>query len=304
MPTLTVFTPTYNRAYTLPQCYASMCRQTCQDFIWLVVDDGSVDDTRALVESWMQQEHGFELRYVYQENQGMHGAHNLAYASIDTEINTCIDSDDFMPDDAVEKILRCWETCRDDPTVSGILALDADKQGHVIGDAFPQGLQRSTGYDIYHKYGLKGDKKYILRSDLTKLYPYPIFPGEKYVGLAAKYLLLDKDYELQLMNEPVCIVEYLPDGSSNNMIRQYFRNPQGFAYYRILCMQLPFASLRFRFRNAMHYVSSCLILRNRHWLRESPCKLLTLLASPVGFLWWCYLRYAYQKANRANGGAG
>ena len=294
MPPLTVFTPTYNRAYTLPQCYESMRRQTCKDFVWLVVDDGSTDNTRELVESWMREDNGFELRYVWQENQGMHGAHNLAYATIDTEINTCIDSDDFMPDDAVEKILRFWETCRDDASVSGILALDVDKQGNVIGDPFPDGLDRVTGYEVYYKYGLKGDKKYILRSELTRLYPYPVFPGEKYVGLACKYLLLDKDYKLRLLNEPVCIVEYLPDGSSNNMIRQYFRNPRGFAYYRVLCMQLPYASFRFRLRSAVHYVSECLIARNRRWLHESPCKGITLLAAPAGFLLWCYLRRVYR----------
>ncbi|MBQ7546200.1 MAG: glycosyltransferase family 2 protein [Clostridia bacterium] len=295
MPLLTVFTPTYNRAYTLPQCYESMRRQTCKDFVWLVVDDGSTDNTRELVESWMREDNGFVLRYVWQENQGMHGAHNLAYATIDTEINTCIDSDDFMPDDAVEKILRFWETCRDDQTISGILALDVDKQGNVIGDAFPDGLDRVTGYEIYHKYGLKGDKKYILRTELTRLYPYPVFPGEKYVGLASKYLLLDKEYKLRLLNEPVCIVEYLPDGSSKNMIRQYFRNPRGFAYYRVLCMQLPFASFSFRLRNAVHYVSECLIARNRRWLHDSPCKGITLLAAPAGFLLWCYLLREYRR---------
>lgn len=295
LPILTVFTPTYNRAYILPQCYEAMCRQTSKDFVWLVVDDGSTDNTRELVESWMAQDNGFELRYVYQENQGMHGAHNLAYASMDTELNTCIDSDDYMPDDAVEKILRFWENAEKDDTISGILALDMNKDGTILGSRFPDELRCATSYDVYYKHGVTGDKKFILRSDLTRDNPYPIFPGEKYVNLATKYSLLDKDYRLLLMNEPVCIVEYLPDGSSMNMIRQYFRNPHGFAYSRKLCMQLPFASFRFRFVQAAHYVSSCLILRDRNWLRESPRKALTLFAAPAGALWYVYLRLKLKK---------
>lgn len=295
MPLLTVFTPTYNRAYILPQCYASMCRQSCKDFIWLVVDDGSTDGTRELVQSWQREDNGFEIRYVYQKNQGMHGAHNLAYETIDTLLNTCIDSDDYMPDDAVEKILHFWQSCPQREDVSGFMALDADKSGRILGTPLPDVHEPITSYDVYYKYGVRGDKKFILRSDLTRLYPYPIFPGEKYVNLATKYSLLDKDYKLWMLNEPVCIVEYLPDGSSRNMIRQYFRNPHGFAYSRKLCMQLPFASFRFRFIQAMHYVSSCLILSDRRWLADSPRKALTILAAPAGFLWWLRLRILYRK---------
>ena len=295
MPLLTVFTPTYNRAYILPQCYEAMKRQTDQDFIWLVVDDGSTDNTRDLVEGWLQEEHGFELRYVYQENKGMHGAHNLAYQNIDTELNTCIDSDDFMPDDAVEKIVRFWRSAEHDDSISGFLALDAYKNGEIIGTKLPEDVVSATSYDYYYKYGVTGDKKFILRSDLTRPNPYPIFPGEKYVNLATKYSQLDCNYKLLHLNEPVCIVEYLEDGSSLNMVRQYFKNPQGFAYSRKLCMQLPFAGFKFRFIQAMHYVSSSIILKNRRFLAESPCKGLTLLAMPVGFLWWCRIRLQYRK---------
>ena len=298
MPLLTVFTPTYNRAYILPQCYRSMCRQTCKDFVWLVVDDGSTDGTRELVESWMREDNGFVLRYVYQENQGMHGAHNLAYANIDTELNTCIDSDDYMPDDAVEKITEFWRTCTRDDSIAGFLALDVDKDGKVIGTRLPENVTRATSYEVYYKYGVRGDKKFILRSDLTRLHPYPVFEGEKYVNLATKYSLLDKDYSLLLLNEPVCVVEYMPDGSSLNMIRQYFRNPRGFAYSRRLCMQLPYAGFRFRFVQATHYVSSCLILRDRRWLADSPCKALTLLAAPAGLAWYLQILRQYKQLER------
>ena len=105
MPRLTIFTPAYNRAHTIMRTYESLIRQKCKDFIWLVVDDGSVDNTAELIKEWQSIENGFEIRYIYKENGGMHTAHNVAYQNIDTELNTCIDSDDRLADDAVEKIL-------------------------------------------------------------------------------------------------------------------------------------------------------------------------------------------------------
>ena len=106
---LTVFTPAYNRAYSLPRTYSSLKAQTCKDFIWLIIDDGSTDNTHELVECWMKEDNGFLIQYIYKENGGMHTAHNTAYANIHTELNVCVDSDDAMPDDAVEKILNKWE---------------------------------------------------------------------------------------------------------------------------------------------------------------------------------------------------
>src|SRR4051794_33246695 len=107
MATLTVFTPTYNRAYTLHKCYESLKRQNCKDFVWLIVDDGSTDNTKELVSNWIA-DGSVPIRYHYQDNQGMHGAHNTAYELIDTELNVCIDSDDYMADKAVEKIIFFW----------------------------------------------------------------------------------------------------------------------------------------------------------------------------------------------------
>jgi glycosyltransferase involved in cell wall biosynthesis len=229
-----------------------MRRQTCQDFIWLVVDDGSADETPALLAQWQQEPHGFRLEYIRQANQGMHGAHNTAYANIRTELNTCIDSDDAMPEDAVESILRFWnETPRDD-SVSGFLALDCYEDGGIVGTPFPAGVQRARYYDYYNKHGVRGDKKFILRTDLAQRYPYPLFPGERYIGLNLKYLKLDLDYTLLCLNKPVCIVEYLPDGSSHNMLRQYWRNPRGFLHYRRELLHLPFVGTGFRLRQALH----------------------------------------------------
>ncbi|MDR2646726.1 MAG: glycosyltransferase family 2 protein [Oscillospiraceae bacterium] len=252
MPILTVFTPTFNRAKLLARCYASMCRQTCQDFVWLIIDDGSFDETRRLAEQWRNERHGFDLRYIYQQNQGMHGAHNTAYTNITTELNTCIDSDDWMPDDAVEKILTFWANAPKDDAVSGLAGLDVTADGAVIGTAFPDGLRRASLYDCYHRYGVRGDKKLVYRSDLTRQFPYPRFAGEKYIGLDLKYMQLDQTHRLLLFNQPLAVVEYQRDGSSRNMFKQYRRNPRGFLHYRFAMMRLPFADWRFRLRQAMH----------------------------------------------------
>ena len=287
MKTLTVFTPTYNRAYCLHNCYESLKRQTCKDFVWLIVDDGSSDETKEMVEKWIDENH-IEIIYCWQENQGMHGAHNTAYELMNTELNVCIDSDDFMPNDAVEKIITFWIKYGSDQ-VSGIIGLDSDTSNRIIGTKLPHKLKRARLFDLYNKYGVKGDKKLVYRTELAKKYPYPLFKNERYVGLAYKYHMLDKEYELLLMNEVLCCVEYLSDGSSLNMLNQYRKNPKGFAFYRKEMMKLPFGSLTFKFRQAIHYVSSSFISRNWEFLKDSPNKSLTLLAIPLGISLYFYI---------------
>lgn len=282
MKTLTVFTPTYNRAYCLSNCYESLKRQSSQDFIWLIIDDGSTDNTSELVGRWIL-EGKIEICYIEQENQGMHGAHNTAYENIKTELNVCIDSDDYMPDDAIEKILKFWEIYGNDK-VSGLIGLDSDKNGQIIGTYLPKELKSSTLFDLYNKNAVKGDKKIVYRTELAKKYPYPLFKDEKYVGLAYKYYKLDQEYPLLLMNEVLCIVEYLPDGSSMNMYRQYKKNPNGFAFYRKELMKLPHTSATFKFKQAIHYVSSSILANNKNFLSEAPSKLLTVLAYPLGLI--------------------
>lgn len=288
MPILTIFTPSFNRATTLHLCYESLCRQTCRDFEWLVIDDGSTDNTRELVEQW-QKEGKIPITYHHQENQGMHGAHNAAYRLIKTELNTCIDSDDYMPDDAVEKIIDFWKA-NGNSKVAGIVALDVDFNGQLIGTKFPPDIKQTTLSGFYC-HGGRGDKKLIYRTEIINAYPeYPLFEGEKYVSLGYKYELIDQDYELLTMNEPVCCVNYQPDGSTKNMYRQYIRNPQGFAFIRKQSMVLA-PTARRRFVEAIHYVSSSIMLRNKHFIKESPRPWLVVCAIPFGILWYGYIRY-------------
>lgn len=280
MATLTVFTPTYNRAHTLSRTYESLRRQDCKDFIWLIVDDGSSDNTAELVRKWQSNENGFEIQYIYKENGGMHTAHNAAYEHIDTELNICIDSDDCMADGAVEKILHKWSEVRD-MGYAGLIGLDADFAGKLIGKGFPDGL-RETTLSGYYTNGGSGDKKLVYRTDVIKAYPpYPVFEGEKYVALAYKYRLIDQDYQLAVLDDVLCNVEYQPDGSSNTMWKQYAKNPKGFAFWRKVCMQHPVSKKRL-FVDCVHYVAESLLSGDKHFVGESPSKICTILAVPFG----------------------
>ena len=279
MATLTVFTPTYNRAYILNQCYESLVRQSCKDFIWLIIDDGSTDNTKELVEEWMKNDNGFEIRYHYKKNGGMHTGHNVAYELIDTELNVCIDSDDFMPDNAVELIVNFWDKYGCDK-YSGIVSLDNDNKGHIIGTSLPN--KKSTKLYEFYDMGGKGDKNLIYRTDIIRKYPpYPEFEGEKFVPLSYKYLLIDQDYDLLILNEPTCTVEYMEDGSSKNMFRQYYKNPRGFSFMRKVHMVYD-KKLINKFKNCIHYVSSSFISKNKEFISESPNKLMTIFSIPFG----------------------
>ena len=279
---LTVFTPAYNRAHTLPRTYESMCQQNCKDFIWLIVDDGSRDNTAELVRRWQEQDNGFEIRYVYKENGGMHTAHNTAYAHIDTELNTCIDSDDKLAPGAVEKILAKWDRVKDQG-YAGIIGLDADFDGKVIGRGFPEDMTETTVIG-YYAAGGSGDKKLVYRTDIINQYPpYPVFEGEKYVALSYKYRLIDQTYKMAVLDEVLCNVEYQADGSSGTMWKQYLKNPRGWMFWRKVQMQYPESAKRMVI-NCVHYCSSSFLAGNRHFISESPRKVLTALCAPAGWM--------------------
>lgn len=282
MPKLTVFTPAYNRAHTLPRTYESLCHQNCKDFIWLIVDDGSTDNTSDLVKTWQKTNNDFEIRYLYKDNGGMHTAHNAAYDAIDTELNVCIDSDDCLADGAVRKILYKWNAVKDQG-YAGIIGLDADLNGNLIGKGFPQDLMETT-LTGYYTAGGRGDKKLVYRTDIIRKYPpYPVFEGEKYVALAYKYRLIDQDYKLAVLDEILCNVEYQADGSSGTMWKQYLKNPKGFAFWRKVCMKYP-ASKKRLLMDCIHYCSSSILSQNSHYIAESPKKLLTVLCTPAGWV--------------------
>lgn len=291
-PFLTIFTPAYNRAYTLPRLYESLCQQSCKDFIWLVVDDGSADDTAKLIKGWQQIDNGFEIRYIYKENGGMHTAHNTAYANIDTELNVCIDSDDAAGENAVQLIYDKWNSI-DKMKYAGLLGLDADFNGKILGTNFPPNL-RETTLDGFYDRGGKGDKKLVLRTDVVKKYPpYPVFDGEKFISLGLLYSYIDRDYQLCVLNEVVCNVEYMTDGSTNNMFSQYYRNPKGFRYCRIFSMPTVKGAKR-KIILYTHYIAESMLAKQSIW-REAYEKRWLISCYPLGIALYWYILFKNKK---------
>ena len=283
MVSLTVFTPAYNRADLLPRCFESMKRQTNKKFIWMIIDDGSTDNTRALVDGWMKEPLDFQIVYYHKENGGLHTAYNEAIAHMETELCVCIDSDDFMPDNAVERILTFWKEHGSD-RVAGIVGLDHDLDGNILGDPLPDQKTVNLIDLLVGRYPIhNGDRTNVVRTELYKKYaPMKVFPGEKNFNPHYMHLQISREYDFLVLNENLRFVEYQPGGMSDSMWKQYRSSPRSFAETRKLYLSFPDTGFKFRFRHCVHYVSSSILSRNVHFLKESPAKGLTLLAIPFG----------------------
>ncbi|MEC5156950.1 glycosyltransferase family A protein [Chryseobacterium sp. MP_3.2] len=289
MKNLTVFTPTFNRKHLLPRLYESLIKQTDTNFIWMVIDDGSSDGTEALIKTY-NAENIIEIKYYWKKNQGMHSAHNWAYEKIETLWNTCIDSDDMMAPNAVENICKNLQSVEIDHDFYAIVGLDADQEGNIIGTKFPPNVEKIKFNQIYLKYHLTGDKKIVCRTEvMKKLPPYPIYEGERLVPLDYKSLLADQFAFIKPVNEVWCIVEYQEDGSTRNMLKQYRRNPRGFAFSRISRINFG-ATFKEKFKNAIHLVSSSFFSKDFASLLKTRHSFLVLLAIPAGILLHIYIR--------------
>ena len=297
MVTLTVFTPTYNRAYCLHKGYEALCRQTNKDFMWIIIDDGSTDNTKELVEGWLKKDNGFEIKYVYKENGGMYTGYNKAISMAETELTVCIDSDDYMPDDAVEKVLSYWNDHRNEG-YAGIIGLDCFESGEILGDKFPNQKSINLIDLAVGKYNLDNrDRKIFVRTDLYKsVAPMKEFPGEKDFNPHLMHLQISEKFDFLIMNEKLCVVEYQPDGMTNTVYKQYLRSPRSFRETRLFDMSIKNAPLSFTVKKTIHYVSSC-IISGEPCISASPRKLLTLLMYPFGVALTMYLKY-YARKNK------
>ena len=333
MKTLTVFTPTFNRKHTLCRLYESLIRQTCDDFDWLIIDDGSTDGTREWVENmgqknscegesfdWMgrplsendknhfvvisketKSSEPFRIEYIYKPNGGLYTGYNTAYSTIQAELCVCVDSDDFMPNDAVEKIIRLWSE-KGSNKYCGILGLDFYIQtNQPIGGYFPVELESVFLHDLHLQKKHTGDTKQVMRTQLMKdVIPMEGFEGEK--NFNPIYLLIqvcDK-YPLLVLNGNLCTVDYQVgiDSMSQGIYNQYVNSPKSFAKMRLMEMTLQHNNMMDKFRSAIHYISSCIISRDGDWLKKSPNKLLTLLACPLGFILYFHIIYKVKNSKK------
>lgn len=285
---ITIFTPTYNRAYILPKCYESLNRQTCKNFEWLIIDDGSTDDTKELVADWQNRENGYAIRYIYKENGGLHTGYNTAIANMDTELSVCIDSDDAMPPDGVENILNEWNRVKE-TGAAGMIGLDVDQHGNLIGKKLPD-ENLINAASLLCIPGM-GDKKYVMRNDLLRtVAPMPVFPGERNFNPHYMIIKLSRDYRFHPVNRCFCLVEYQADGMTANIYKQYMNSPNSFAELRKAIMETPGLTWKYQIKNIVHYCSSSQIAGNRHYVRESPRKLLTVVCTPMGWMLTGWIR--------------
>lgn len=228
--TLTVFTPTYNRSYTLTKLYESLARQTSKDFEWIVVDDGSIDDTERLITRW-KNEGIVPITYEYQQNSGKMKAHNRGVEMAKTELFMCVDSDDYISDDAVESIIHKWSQINNKDTLAGIIAYKSirNKDGeYKVVCEFPH-----LGYDklyMLYKNGFRGDTTLVFRTESIKPIPFPSFEGEKFIPENVMYDQLDLKYDWALMDKVLTLCEYMPDGYTQNGKTFYDENPKGMAF--------------------------------------------------------------------------
>jgi glycosyltransferase involved in cell wall biosynthesis len=298
MKLITVFTPTYNRAFCLDNLYSSLKNQTSSDFLWLIIDDGSSDNTKQLVQEWID-EKKIEIQYLYKPNGGMHTGHNMAYKNINTLLNVCIDSDDFMPIDAIEIIKKTWDN-NQDKNIAGIIGNDSDLKGNILGSSIPNEIKFSNLYELYHKYGLSGDKKIVLRTEIVKQFPlYPEYEDEKIVPLGTLYFLIDQHYKFICTNHVLCVVEYLPGGSSNTIIKQYKQSPRGFAYHRKLRIDLSKSYLE-KFKHSVQLVSSSIFAKDFSLLFKTNYSLLVVPSIPFGILFHIYINFFIKFKHNEN----
>lgn len=223
---LTVFTPTYNRAYILENLYRSLQRQTCTDFEWLVVDDGSTDETETLIQNWMAEENPFPIRYYKKENGGKCRAINYGLERAKGKLFLNVDSDDYLTEDAVEKILR-WESELPENgrfcAVAGNLgtARDVTPNTPLPGPYFD-----GTALDRYGK--VDGERAFAFYTDIHRRYPYPDCPGEKFMTEAVAWNRMAADgYQIRYFNDIIWIYEYKQDGLTHAGYRLFLENPQG-----------------------------------------------------------------------------
>lgn len=291
-PLLTVFTPTYNREKLLTRCYESMKAQTNQNFIWMVVDDGSTDGTSELVKKWISESNGLEIKYLYKENGGLHTAYNKAIENIETELCVCIDSDDFMPNNAVELIIDFWRE-NGSEKYAGIVGLDFDLNGKVIGDLLPN--KEVNLIDLFlGKYKIKnGDRTNVVRTELYKRFaPMKVFPGEKNFNPHYMHLQISQDYDFLVLNENLRFVDYQPNGMTNSMLRQYRSSPNSFAEIRKLYLSFKNTSLWFKLKHTIHLTSSCILAnKSLSGIAENPHHIMAIFTFPCGFMLSLLIKY-------------
>ena len=286
MKTLTIFTPTFNRIELLKRGYEALKKQTSKDFIWMIIDDGSIDNTKEVVKRWSLENPGFKIEYYYKENGGLYTAYNYAIEKAETELMVCIDSDDFMPENAVEIIIDFWKK-NGNKSFAGIVGLDYYLNGNVIGDFLPNQKSVNLIDLLIGKYKIvNGDRTNVVRTELYKKYgPLQGYKGEKNFNPHYLHLQISKDYDFLVLNKNLRYVDYQENGMTSYIFKQYYESPNSFLKTRELYLTYKNAPIKFKLKNSIHYVSSCILSKNIKKIIKNPAGLrYTLIGVIPGLL--------------------
>ncbi|MGO2118135.1 MAG: glycosyltransferase family 2 protein [Fusobacterium sp.] len=293
MKKLTILTPTYNRAYILPKLFESLLDQTNLDFEWMIIDDGSTDTTKNLVENFKNSK--FKVRYYYKKNGGKHTAHNFGINKISTELTMVVDSDDILTKDAVESILIEWEKVRD-KNLCGMSFLKADFNYKVSGKLFCK--ERYIGNFIeerINKNDLGGEKAEIWVTKVLKQYPFPVFENEKYVGEGSIWCLMAKKYDMLFINKIIYLYEYIPDGLTRSGRYLRISNPCGGMFAAEVAFSKEF-NLIYKVKKMILYLVYSFFKKQKLKIsyRKLSYKFLFWMCLPISYCIYIYWKKKYK----------
>jgi glycosyltransferase involved in cell wall biosynthesis len=228
---ITVFTPTYNRAYIIPKLYESLLNQTNKNFEWIVVDDGSTDDTKELFDEYLLNKE-FTIKYIKTENGGKQKAINKGVSVAKGELFFIVDSDDYLTEDALSNISNNWEVIEKKNRIAGFCFRKVNyNTNKIIGGHCHLQSGDYSSIEIAYELGILGDKAEVFKTSVLKLYPFPEFVNENFVPEALVWFRISNHFKLRFINTGIYMCEYLPDGLSKNFNKNLQKNSTGFALF-------------------------------------------------------------------------
>lgn len=231
MKKISVVTCTFNRAELLERLYDSLLKQTNNDFKWIIIDDGSTDGTEKKINIY-KNENLIDIEYYKTANGGKHRALNIAIEVCNTKLFFIVDSDDFLSDNAIEKIICFEESITEKEKFCGVAGLKATFENKVLAILPEVEYLDATSIEATYKYNLVGDKAEVFYTNILKNYKFPTFEGEKFLTEAIVWNNLANDgYKIRWFNEIIYRCEYREEGLSNNSFKLFLKNPIGKAYY-------------------------------------------------------------------------
>jgi glycosyltransferase involved in cell wall biosynthesis len=294
MTLLTIFTPTYNRAHLLQRVYDSLLAQTNRDFEWVIVDDGSSDDTGNLVRTFID-ERQLKIVFEQQANAGKHIAVNRGLQMASGTLFLILDSDDELTDDAVEKVDAHWkdlQEVRDFESFGGLVANKSFTDGRHIGTDLSYDILDTTIIDYRFHRKIAGDKLEIFKTALLKQYPFPA-NGEKFCPEALVWNRIGSKYVFRFFNDSIYLAEYLPDGLTDRIVTVRKKSPNNSAVYysELTHYNIPFVQ---KIRAAINYWRFCIYDRSTSFFKKITAinPVLSLVGLPLG------LALALKERNR------